>query len=761
MRPFQEALLEFSLSRPRLVVTLTVLITVVLGALILRVDVDTDPENMLPSDDPTRILNRSIREEFGTRDMLALAIVDEGGLLNPADLTAASRLIGKIERLPGVAEGVVSFRTAAAVPEAQLSPSDVTQIVTAIGDNALLAGRVITADGTGLAVFIPIESKDDADNIATEVRELAEGARVSATTEYHLGGLPLAEDAFGSDMFLQMFLLAPIAGLLIFLLMWFFFKSLTLVLAGMIIAMVTVIWTMGLLIGSGFSLHIMSSMIPIFLMPIAILDSVHVLSEIFDRYPQYNRKTDTMRAVYRELFRPLTFTSLTTAVAFAALALAPIPPIQVFGLFVAIGVVIAWLLTLVFLPAYVALLSEERLRAAMRGDAGASSRVISGSLRWVGKLTMKRAYLILPALIALGVAAGPGLAQITVNDNPVRWFTSGNEIRRATDLFNTRFTGAYNASLIVEAERPGALAEPATVRAVKELQDFWGAVEFVGTSVSYVDAITTEEFIRGGRDAASTSLPESRAEIDLLLAAASSSRTGGLVGTLINDERDRANVQLLMNNGDNVAMQQVVDKTAEYLGENPFPSGLEVSWGGETYLNLVWQDKMVSGMLRAFASTFGIVLILMIVLFRSVRWALLSMVPMSATILYVYGIIGYIGKDYDMPLAVLSTLVIGIGVDFAIHFIQRYRELYHKTGSVSEAMRLMFEEPSRAITRNALVIGIGFLPLLFSSLVPYIVVGVLLASIMVLSWLLTLLGLPSIITLTHRDQAAKAASTTS
>ena len=85
-------------------------------------------------------------------------------------------------------------------------------------------------------------------------------------------------------------------------------------------------------------------------MPIAILDSIHILSEFFDRYPVHRDRAKTLRAVYGEVMMPITYTSLTTAVAFGSLAIAPIPPVQVCGLFVAVGVVIAWLLTLLFIP---------------------------------------------------------------------------------------------------------------------------------------------------------------------------------------------------------------------------------------------------------------------------------------------------------------------------------------------------------------------------------------------------------------------------
>jgi predicted RND superfamily exporter protein len=112
----------------------------------------------------------------------------------------------------------------------------------------------------------------------------------------------------------------------------------------------------------------------------------------------------------------------------------------------------------------------------------------------------------------------------------------------------------------------------------------------------------------------------------------------------------------------------------------------------------------------------------------------------------VYGLIGWIGKDYDMPIAVLSSLTLGLSVDFAIHFIERMRALVEQTGSFAEAGRQLFEEPARAISRNAIVIALGFTPLFLAPLVPYITVGAFMASIMAISGLATLLLLPAVMT---------------
>ncbi|MBN2131891.1 MAG: MMPL family transporter, partial [Sedimentisphaerales bacterium] len=137
-------------------------------------------------------------------------------------------------------------------------------------------------------------------------------------------------------------------------------------------------------------------------------------------------------------------------------------------------------------------------------------------------------------------------------------------------------------------------------------------------------------------------------------------------------------------------------------------------------------------------------------------------VPLSITIAVIYGIIGLVGKDYDMPVAVLSALTLGMAVDFAIHFLERARVSYSETGSWKASAAEMFGEPARAITRNVLVIAIGFLPLLAAPLVPYKTVGIFLCAIMALSGAVTLLVLPAILRVAEKRmfKPARAAQST-
>jgi uncharacterized protein len=721
------ALVDLGIRRPRRVLSGALLLTLVFAALFVRIQVDTDPENMLPADSPVRLLNAEMRETFGTGEMIVVGLTATDSAATPEHLQGAFAFHDELATVPGVAERtMISIRSAAAGP-APASADGAAALVESIASDPLLAGNVLSADGDTLAFFITLDSKSDAQPVRDAADEILDRSPALAPLERHIAGLPLAQEAFGDQMFTQMALFAPMAGAVIFALMLVFFRRLVLVGPAMVLALLTVVWSMGLLIGTGNTLHIMSSMIPIFLMPIAILDAIHVISEFFDRYGRMRNRQDALRTVYDELAGPIAFTTLTTVVSFLALAVTPIPPVRTFGIFVAIGVLVAWAATLTVLPAMLMVVKEDAIERAVGNRAPGDSR-FAGLVRRLPIGASRRPVLVLAGAVLLVAAAIPFITKIEVNDNPVNWFRSGHEVRVATEALNEELPGTFGANLLLSTEDPTTLWSTEVVEVVAQLQETWGGNDIVGTSASYVDLLggaTGDE----GREVIATARARSP-----------------LVDTLISTDGRTANLRLQLREGDNQAMRQVLDITDVQLEATPLPEGVQADWAGESYLNLVWQDEMVSSMLVGFGVTLLVVALLLALLFRSIWWALVGISPVLWTIVIVYGILGLIGKDFDMPIAVLSTLVLGIGVDFAIHFVERYRELLNDLGSAALAIEAFAEEPARALSRNATVIAVGFLPLLFSALTPYVIVGLFLAAIIALSWLATVVALPAIVT---------------
>jgi predicted RND superfamily exporter protein len=845
--PLHDRIIELSIRHPKTVVLTTAVLLVAAASMIPRISIDTDPENMLPADQGARVFHNKVKADFTLYDMIVVGVVndeDADGVFNPTSLTRIHELTRAIEQIDGVVRqdvlslatvdnisqggpGVVRFEWLMQTPPG--SRADAREIRSAARRIPTIDGTLLSEDGRAAAIYVPIVAKNESHRIATEIQQVI--SAFEGDERYYITGLPVAEDTFGVEMFKQMGIAAPLAGLIIFLLMWFFFRSVALILAPMILAMVTAMVTMGLLIGLGFTVHIMSSMIPIFLMPIAVVDSVHILSEFADLYPRVGNREKTIRQVLRNLFTPMYFTSLTSAVGFASLALAPIPPVRVFGVFVAVGIMLAFLLTVTFIPAYIILLNDARIAKLSRDhETTGEERWLARVLARFGPGTIGASKAILLATIVVVLVSVFGITRLQINDNPVRWFRPDHPIRVADRVLNKHFGGTYNAflvltdepavdpltrldshvrSLLEEAATTGgpnlhsdwdevielATREPADDRVealveatylkldeatdaereaiaelwseilvalegaqtggqlfktpkalgyIEELQADLQRSGLVGKSNSLSDIVkTVHRELRDG-DADFFTIPASAGGVaQTLLTYQSSHRPYDLWHFVTPDYRS-ANVWLQLKSGDNQDMVRVLEHVKGYLTENPPPEGIVVDWAGLTYLNVVWQDAMVNGMLRALLGSFVIVFIMMLVLFRSFWFGLLAMLPLSITIALIYGLVGLVGKDYDMPVAVLSSLTLGLSVDFAIHFLQRARTIRRETGNWHQTVERMFREPARAITRNAIVIAIGFLPLLASPLVPYNTVGLFLAAIMATSCLATLLLLPSV-----------------
>jgi predicted RND superfamily exporter protein len=181
----------------------------------------------------------------------------------------------------------------------------------------------------------------------------------------------------------------------------------------------------------------------------------------------------------------------------------------------------------------------------------------------------------------------------------------------------------------------------------------------------------------------------------------------------------------------------------------PLP-GVELKPAGMAYFNMVWSDEVLVGMLEGFLASCVLVLFLLILNYRSLGWGVVSFLPLLFTVVLFYGAVGFIGKDFDMPISVLSSLSLGLAVDFAIHFVSRFQQRYRETRDLEGALIWTAARPGRGIVRNAVLFAAGFAVMLFASLTPYITVGASMIAIMLLSALATVVYLPALIALFPR-----------
>lgn len=832
----QKMLIEFAINKPKQVLLLMALFTIVFLSAFPSLTTDTDPIHMLPADNSAVKMWNGTKKAFQISDMIGITVSTKDGSslftaerlgrikkmtdeileikAEPSIKTTFSEFLKKIQFLKDhskdpnkdldifIKSDVVSLNTVddivlnangellvkPVMKDAPKTDEEAQAILKVLNSNPLIAGKVFTKQGDMVGVFLPLKEgkKEQAFYLSKRIEKIVK-KYLKSDEQFFMGGLPLAESTFGDEMFIQMGVYAPMAGLVIFLLMLYFFRSPKIVIAPMILGMATVIWSMGALIYSGNAIHIMSSMIPIFLLPIAVLNSIHILSKLSTQISKYENKADAIREVMAELFYPMLYTSLTTIVGFASLASTGIPPVIVFGITIAFGVFLAWLLSMVFIPAYTMLLSDKALKAF--ANQGENKSFIVEFVHIFKKFSFKNPVAIMITSVAILIISYVGLTKIIVNDNPVRWFKKDHYLRVADVHMNAKLAGTYTANLVfsipaevipkVEAKADDfdefaevkevqvpSVRDPKVVNYIDKLQKHMLSLKranepgksMIGGATSLPDILKKIGKVTFNDE----SLPQTRQKISqyIFLFESGDTKKGKDLWKMILRDSNSASTQMwvFFQSGDNQLMSEAMSALKGFMKNNPPPTytkdgkeyPITVKWTGLMHINNVWQSEMVQGMKSALVGSFIIVFFMMVFLFRSLIWGLLAMLPLTITIMLIYGLIGYTGKFYDMPIAVLSSLTLGLSVDFAIHFIEHALFFNKRNKNFIKTYDEMFNGTAQAIWRNVLVIAIGFSPLFFAGLMPYLTVGSFFFLIMLVSGLTTLILMPAVLAKFHK-----------
>ena len=758
---FKFSLVEFSIRRPKWVLLLTGLITLLFLTQFPKIRTDTNPKHMLPATSDVRVWNDEVDKTFGLyEDTIVVGVENDAGVLNRETLGRIARITDGILALPGVASRDVNgfttitnvtaeagtLKVGPLMPAAPKTDAEVEALRAALFGNPLFVNRVISKDGKTTAIYVPLEKGANGAEIADKIRAIV--AQEKGPERYYIAGDPVARDTFGAEMFKLMAMFSPIAGMIMFAAIQTMFRNLALSAAMMGVSMVAIIWSMGLLIGVGFPVHIMSSMAPVFLMAIAT-DSIHIFNEFYFRYKEKGDKLAAIRETMAAVSRPVRFTALATAAGFAVLLFMNIVPVQVFGGLIAFGTVVLRLLSFSVIPAVLTFVREDRLVRAAGSESVEGDRT-ARALGRVGAFGAARPGMTVAVALALVAVSVWGTSKIHVNNNLVAWFKPSSEIRVADSAMNAALGGTSLGYLVVQSKEPEFMKQPEAERWIEGLQRHLDALPVVGKTFSVVDYVKRINRVLHDDDPKYDTVPQTRDMVGQYLFLFSMSAKPSDLDNVVDSAFGKANIWVQMKTWDADAMRQVIAAAERYEKANPLP--LTVKPAGIAYFNLVWNDEVLGDLVRGFSLALVVVFAILALDFRSLKWALVAYAPLLFTILFIYGVVGFVGKDFDMPLSVMSTLSLGMAVDFAIHFVSRLRQRLAEVGGADlpGALAWTAARPGKGIMRNAVLFAAAFSVMMFAPLTPYVVVGAFIVSMMLLSALLTLLLIPALVMLGRR-----------
>jgi len=575
----------------------------------------------------------------------------------------------------------------------------------------LLVKRLISPVGDVTAINITIhvpdaELKHGTQDVVKNVREMIGQARVQyPALEFHLTGNVMMNNAFPEASKNDVKTLIPIVLGVVLLALGFLLRDLTGVVGTFLIVVMSIGATMGLMGWIGIELTPPASSAPTIILTLAIADSVHILASFYYYMRQGQDKVSAMTASLRANARPIIITAVTTSIGLLGLNFSDSPPFNQLGNMVAVGVTLAFLFSMSFLPAFMLALPV-RARATPAESDLAMDRFAEFVVRnrrplfWVN--------------IAVLVAFAGLITRNEINDQFVEYFDPSTEFRADTDFMTQHLTGIYSIDFSLDAGSNEGVSDPVFLARTEAFAQWLRSQPEVVHVSSFTDIMKRLNKNLHEDKPEEYKLPESRElaaqylllyemslpfGLDLnnqLNVARSSTKLGATVGNLTSNE---------MIAFEQRATDWIKQNSPQFAATTASPA-LMFSYLGH---------RNLKSMMMGNAASLILVALTIIIAFRSIRYGLISMIPNLVPIILAFGVWGLISGQVGLGLTVVGSLTLGIVVDDTIHFMSKFIQARRDGKTPEDAVRYVFATAGTSMWVLSAVLVAGFLVLAFST----------------------------------------------
>ncbi len=605
----------------------------------------------------------------------------------------------------------------------------------------LLKDRLISktghVTGVNITMQLPGTNPMEAMEIAEIVRDMAADFSLKHPgLTLHLSGMVMLNNAFGEASLNDNSTLIPLMYGIVLLVLIVCLRSFTATFSVILLIIFSIITALGLAVYGGIKLTPVSAMAPTIILTMAVADCVHLLVTFLHNMRLGQEKKQAMQESLRVNFQPILLTSVTTAIGFLSLNFSDAPPFRDLGNIVALGVVIALVLSLSLLPALMMLLPV-RVKQKDELDNSAMQRLASFVIQ------NRKILLIGNTLLAIMLISF--IPRNEINDEFVKYFDESIEFRRAADFLNDNLGGIYNVEISIDTGISGGISEPAFLAKIEAFKH-WLEQQ---PEVVHVNSIT-DTFKRLNRNMHGDKsqwykLPDQRELAAQYLLLYEMSLPYGLD---LNDQIniDKSGIRLIasMKNLSSKQMLDIEQRLNDWMTVN-FSEYTFNAASPVLMFSHIGQRNIVRMLIGSFAALVIISLIL-IVAFRSIKLGLISLIPNLIPAGMAFGIWGLVDGQVGLGLSVVTGMTIGIVVDDTVHFMSKYRRAKVEKGfSSEEAVRYAFSTVGVALWVTSLVLVSGFIVLATSSFVMNSGMGLMTAITIAVALVMDFLFLPPLL----------------
>ncbi|HBD93406.1 MAG TPA: hypothetical protein DC057_04475, partial [Spirochaetia bacterium] len=623
-----------------------------------------------------------------------------------------------------------------------LTTDDIKSIENAVDSNPLFKGRLISDDKKSTVVMA---------NVSTDITldELKFKSLIDATFEtvrdlnkeypnisIHITGFSTAKAKIAEFMTQDLKKLFPVALLIVIIMLGIIMRNFKGVLMPVLVTIFAIIWTFSLKGLFRVPVTIVEITIPVMLIAIGCADGVHIVTEFKHFLAKGLDAKAAIKKTMSNLTLPIILTSVTTAIGFFSLISAPGVSIKNMGIFLGFGVMIAMLFSLVFIPAVLSFSRTGKSVVTIK-DAGSYGEKI------VGKATdviFKRKYLILVSVVVLLSVSVIGVLNVKVDNDVVKYFHKNDDFRIATEHVNKTMGGISNLFIVLETNEEDRMKDPEVLQAVEKLQTYLEKAEHISFTYGLTDYIKYLNFVIHDNDDDFYRIPDlvetvsftgfeniDGNEVKVLKTEKVPGKNqvanliflyemdgGDALKSLVTPYYSKLCIHVRIDDSGNEALLKTVRYIEEYLKNNPFADDVKVRFSNH-FVRVIFGKIIIDSQIISLATTLIAVTIVLSLLFRSFITGLLVVLPTFTAVMFNFTVMWLANVKLDMGTSIIASIGIGVGVDYGIHFYQRFKLSFIELGDYFPAVKEALLTCYKPVLSNAFSVAAGFAVLSLSS----------------------------------------------
>ncbi len=701
------------------IVILFIGITLISLFFITRLEVNPNLDSYVPDNIENEIYIRQLDSIFGGSEMLLL-ILEADDVVKPSTLKRLKLIADGLDDLEGIDRCISPFDAQDisiddgfiqiepfldSIPEDPAASQLLKSKIIANG----MASRFFYVDDFSLVSLILIKNSQWSDKLMIDkINNVL--ANNPGPEKVMMGGLPYIRYAISENIKKDMLVLLPVALILMVIMLYASFREWKGVLMPFIVVIMSMILSFGVMALLGWQISLITILLPIMLIAIANDYGIHMIA----RYQELAQGEESLsmmqicRQIYKDLKRPIVITGLTTIGGILGLLTHTMIPAAQLGVLAAIGIGFALLLSIWFLPAMLSY-----FKPVLESKKSGKRKIVSADhwLKNFSRLVTTHPKQVILVSVLVGVLGIGGIFFIRVDTNLEGYFSGKSEVSHAIDLVNEKLGGSQYISILFT----GDILSPEILNRMDAYEQALSEDPAVGTVSSPVTLV--KELSKGfyyPHEAGYEQIPSTANEAYQFIEVFSMGGNEEAVEQFIDYNYENSRLLVTLNDGSNKEGKRLLKKIEDLTKDDPDVKFI----AGSCLTKIALADMVVKGQVKSLILAMVVVFVLLSIIFRSGRAGFLSVLPLSVAILVLFGLMGFFNISLDIATALLSSVMVGVGVDYTVHFLWRYREEIQKGRDREQAIRITITTTGRSITYNALSVIIGFSVLLISAFAP-------------------------------------------